>query len=300
MAITYYDTGTISLTNGSAVVTGTGTGWQTALITGGVVYPQAAGGNPLPVKSVDSNVQITAAIAWTGATGTFSYAIARQDDVNQVLRNAQALSTYLTRLDNDALSALASLEPAVNKLPYFSGDATADLTTLSEFARTILDDANGATVYQTLGQVPVAQIRNDLSPDKAFRRGNIVGSVAQISGVPTGAMIESGANANGSYVRFANGTQMCWRASGGATISEQAGGVFVNGPALGPFPWAAAFSAPPHEFITSHKLAAPLSHSWSAPTSRPTATETSGVQMFRSSASTDAFYVEFFAIGRWF
>src|SRR5690606_26687025 len=40
---------------------------------------------------------------------------------------------------------------------------------------------------------------------------DILGTVSQSSGVPTGALIESGSNSNGSYVRFANGLQFCWR-----------------------------------------------------------------------------------------
>lgn len=39
---------------------------------------------------------------------------------------------------------------------------------------------------------------------------NILGTVSQSAGAPTGAIIERGSNANGDYVRFADGTQMCW------------------------------------------------------------------------------------------
>jgi hypothetical protein len=39
---------------------------------------------------------------------------------------------------------------------------------------------------------------------------NIVGTVSQVNGIPTGAVIESGNNALGVYVRFADGTQICW------------------------------------------------------------------------------------------
>ncbi|REC57805.1 DUF2793 domain-containing protein [Rhodosalinus sediminis] len=43
----------------------------------------------------------------------------------------------------------------------------------------------------------------------AFHRTNAAGSVSQSGGVPTGALIERGSNANGEYVRFADGTQIC-------------------------------------------------------------------------------------------
>lgn len=45
--------------------------------------------------------------------------------------------------------------------------------------------------------------------DYAYGPGNLLGTVSQNAGVPTGAVIESGSNANGNYVRFADGTQIC-------------------------------------------------------------------------------------------
>lgn len=43
----------------------------------------------------------------------------------------------------------------------------------------------------------------------AFRRGTIVGTCSQASGIPTGNIIEAGINANGTYTRYADGTQTC-------------------------------------------------------------------------------------------
>lgn len=37
----------------------------------------------------------------------------------------------------------------------------------------------------------------------------LVGTVSQSGGVPTGAVVERGSNANGDYVRFAAATQIC-------------------------------------------------------------------------------------------
>ena len=42
-----------------------------------------------------------------------------------------------------------------------------------------------------------------------FGTDNLLGTVSQSGGVPTGAVIERGSNANGEYVRFADGTQIC-------------------------------------------------------------------------------------------
>ena len=41
-----------------------------------------------------------------------------------------------------------------------------------------------------------------------YDRGNILGAVSQTYGVPTGAIIESGSNANGTYIKFADGTMI--------------------------------------------------------------------------------------------
>ena len=96
---TPYTTGTISLTNGSAVVTGIGTAWQIALIKGGIVYPEAEG-NGLPIATVDSDTQITAAVEWTGETGTYSYALVRDTTYDaQIAQNAEALARLLAGLE---------------------------------------------------------------------------------------------------------------------------------------------------------------------------------------------------------
>lgn len=46
--------------------------------------------------------------------------------------------------------------------------------------------------------------------DWGYGRGNVVGAVSQEAGSPTGAIIESGNNEHGYYVRWADGTQECW------------------------------------------------------------------------------------------
>jgi hypothetical protein len=47
-------------------------------------------------------------------------------------------------------------------------------------------------------------------PDgEVYAEGNILGTVSQSSGVPTGAVIERGSNANGEFVKYADGTLIC-------------------------------------------------------------------------------------------
>lgn len=44
---------------------------------------------------------------------------------------------------------------------------------------------------------------------KCYLNTNIVGTVSQSGGIPTGAIIETGSNANGTYTKFADGTMIC-------------------------------------------------------------------------------------------
>jgi hypothetical protein len=51
-----------------------------------------------------------------------------------------------------------------------------------------------------------------------YDQSNIVGTVSQSAGVPTGAIIQHIANANGKATRFADGTQISWNDNSPITI----------------------------------------------------------------------------------
>lgn len=47
------------------------------------------------------------------------------------------------------------------------------------------------------------------SPKQVYHQGSLLGTVSQAAGIPTGAIIERGSNANGEYTKFADGTMIC-------------------------------------------------------------------------------------------
>lgn len=79
---------------------------------------------------------------------------------------------------------------------------------------------------------------------EVFNAGSILGTVSQTGGVPTGRVIERGSNANGDYVRFADGTQICTFSGPAVDTTVALGSMFQNTNAL-TWTFPAAFVANP-------------------------------------------------------
>ncbi|NQY59258.1 DUF2793 domain-containing protein [Cognatishimia sp.] len=103
-------------------------------------------------------------------------------------------------------------------------DGRAEVGTTGDDDLTIKVSADGSTWVEALrvdgssGHVTgdaVMASATDTTPgrlmlaDYGYGPGNLVGSVAEAAGVPTGAVIETGSTVDGSYTRFADGTQIC-------------------------------------------------------------------------------------------
>ena len=121
---------------------------------------------------------------------------------------------------------------------------------------------------------------------------SILGTVSQTGGVPTGAIIQRGSNANGEFVRFADGTQICWHTLALGAANVASGALFRSETVTWPFP--AAFSIAP-------SVPPPGSGStlrWTmvgAPT-----TSSVGARSLSTISDTGAANGMFMAIGRWF
>ena len=73
-----------------------------------------------------------------------------------------------------------------------------------------LPDVSG-TVLTDVSTIDSSNLQSDV-----YKQNNILGTVSQSGGIPTGAIIERGSNANGEFVKYADGTMIC---TGSATVN---------------------------------------------------------------------------------
>lgn len=110
------------------------------------------------------------------------------------------------------------------------------------FLATTPDGRHGQAALRTRRDTPWPGDVMDRSDPAAWNwlygQNNIVGPVSQAGGHPTGAVIETASTAEGSYVRWADGTQICTRtvALDALDVSTPIGALFHSPPVALAFP----------------------------------------------------------------
>ena len=92
---------------------------------------------------------------------------------------------------------------------------------------------DGAAVQASADDTTTGRL---MRADYGYGPGNLLGSVSESGGVPTGAVIERGSTANGDYVRFADGTQICTAALNAVACTTTEGTMFASNTDTWTFP----------------------------------------------------------------
>lgn len=125
--------------------------------------------------------------------------------------------------------------------------------------------------------------------NRMFSDRNILGTVSQSGGVPTGAIIERGSNANGEYVRFADGTQICTYMS--VKISNTGKDNFSVRWWSFPAPFVSAPAITPAWQIET---------GWAAADTATQNPSSNGVQLFVDGVTGSTGWLLATAVGRWY
>lgn len=127
----FYTLGKVTVASGSTLVTGTGTGWQTSLIDGGVLY---VGGGSYPILSVDSETKLMLAIPYSGVTtADVSYAVDRQRSsaISNIQMNDR-LAQIIRDISVGNIELFNALVGSAGKVPIFLSDHSMTLIDVSE------------------------------------------------------------------------------------------------------------------------------------------------------------------------
>lgn len=279
----WYADGSIQVAANGQVATGTGTAFlKNVRIGDGLTIAGSASMHE--VTNIASDTQLTFSPPFDGAAGAGKqyrivpiqgYVKEAADRLREVLREAgplivsealQALADATTDQERRAVVALGKvdntadidkpLSQAMLDALGSSSQKNPDLVTQAEAEEgtgTALRSWPVVRVWQAIAawvsaNLGTASTRDAVGAGDVYARGGVIGTVSQLNGVPTGAIIERGSNANGKYVKYADGRLICSQAFSDVAVNETYPGgsgqfSFRNTPIIWTYPHA--FSAVP-------------------------------------------------------
>ncbi|MGY9680206.1 gp53-like domain-containing protein [Citrobacter freundii] len=130
-------------------------------------------------------------------------------------------------------------------------------------------------------------------------KADVVGTVSQSGGVPTGAIIERGSNSNGEYTKFADGTLICCFTKSVESITSNSSGgttnLYFSTESVFTFP--ATFVGTRPVVAPSASLSTGGTSSW--PSVRGSSLTGTSLALI-SNVQNAAAYLGYTAVGRWF
>ena len=176
--------GSGTFTNGSTSVTGvTFTSGGASFISSGTLLGVGVSPMDRQVEAISATTNtITLREAWGGTTGA-----------------KQFTAAYTTEGLRDAVDAARG----------FSEQLATRSTATTTDMQTATNDVKIATPLKVKQSIDFHAYNKAAADAQFFSRSNIVGTVSQSGGVPTGTIIERGSNVNGEYTKYADGTMIC-------------------------------------------------------------------------------------------
>lgn len=197
----WYRSGTVSVTTGQTTVTGASTDFALNSRVGDAF--QGPDGQWYEVANIASSSVLSILPAYQGPTvSAGSYGLAPMQ--GYVKESADRLRQLVEQFGS-TLALLGTPADAAGlrqNIGAATSGANSDIISLTGLT-TALSIAQGGT-----GATTAAGARAALGL-KSAAAADILGTVSQVGGVPSGAIIENGSNANGRYTKFADGTMIC-------------------------------------------------------------------------------------------
>jgi len=167
-----------------------------------------------------------------------------------------------------------------------------DITSLSGLTTALSVVQGGTGVGTTAALLAVLQAAG------AYGKSNIVGAVSQTGGVPTGAVVERGASAAGSWTKWADGTMICRKVISTDSISNVNNGVFITGQ-FSAGDWPVPFVENP--IVSAIGIVPGTAWTmWAANALGTSATSAGSWRGVASGTTTQGCFINISAIGRWY